>query len=108
MPEKRSASRCLALDLHRAETAAVLCSFQLGDSPPAPRKTFRMHWELRCEHLWYRSFYLFSFGERCRQPDIVAVGFSAEVVTMPPAAPLAHWTLASVQSASREHARLPL
>ena len=39
------------------------CSFQLGDRPPAPRKTFRMHWELRCEHLWYRSFYLFSFGE---------------------------------------------
>ena len=39
-----------------------VCSFQLGDRPPAPRKTFRMHWELRCEHLWYRSFYLFSFG----------------------------------------------
>ena len=22
-----------------------------------------MHWELRCEHLWYRAFYMFSAGE---------------------------------------------
>ncbi|KAK9807138.1 hypothetical protein WJX73_009866 [Symbiochloris irregularis] len=36
--------------------------YRLGDRPPAPRRTFRTHWELRCEIQWYRSFYLFSLG----------------------------------------------
>ena len=36
--------------------------FKLGDRPPAPRRTFRTHWELRCELQWYRSFYMFSLG----------------------------------------------
>lgn len=36
--------------------------YKLGDRPPAPRRTFRTHWELRCEQQWYRAFYMFSLG----------------------------------------------
>ena len=42
-----------------------LCRFVIGDRPPAPRKSFRGHWNTRCEPEWRRAFFMFSIGEDC-------------------------------------------
>lgn len=40
-----------------------LCS--LGDRPPAPARSFAMHWSQRCETSWRRAFLLFRLGVLC-------------------------------------------
>jgi hypothetical protein len=39
---------------------SCLCSW--GDRPPAPARSFAMHWAQRCEQSWRRAFLLFGLG----------------------------------------------
>ena len=41
----------------------ALCRHRLGDRPPVPRKSFKAHWDSRCEGEWRRAFYMFSLGK---------------------------------------------
>ncbi|GMH34123.1 hypothetical protein BSKO_01957 [Bryopsis sp. KO-2023] len=36
--------------------------YRFGERPPAPARSFDIHWEQRCENEWRRAFYLFSAG----------------------------------------------
>ncbi|KAK9828657.1 hypothetical protein WJX72_001365 [[Myrmecia] bisecta] len=36
--------------------------YKPGDRPPAPRRTFRKHWETRCQDEWRRALYMFVAG----------------------------------------------
>ncbi|WIA19221.1 hypothetical protein OEZ85_003861 [Tetradesmus obliquus] len=40
-------------------------SYGWGDRPPAPARSFAMHWAQRCEQSWRRAFLLFGLGIPC-------------------------------------------
>ena len=37
--------------------------YEIGNRPPAPKRTFKGYWDLRCEDSWRRALYLFSAGK---------------------------------------------
>lgn len=41
---------------------AFAADYRPGDRPPAPRRTFAVHWARRCERHWRRAFRLFTAG----------------------------------------------
>jgi len=47
----------------RPEFCNVCGRFVVGDRPPTPRKSFRGHWDARCESEWRRAFLMFSLGD---------------------------------------------
>ena len=38
------------------------CRYEVGNRPPAAKRTFKGYWDLRCEDSWRRALYLFSAG----------------------------------------------
>ncbi|KAG2449112.1 hypothetical protein HYH02_005860 [Chlamydomonas schloesseri] len=46
--------------MHRCQ--AFVANYRPGDRPPAPVRTFAVHWARRCEHEWRIAFRLFSTG----------------------------------------------
>ncbi|KAG2444610.1 hypothetical protein HXX76_001354 [Chlamydomonas incerta] len=46
--------------MHRCQ--AFIANYRPGDRPPAPVRTFAVHWARRCEHEWRIAFRLFSTG----------------------------------------------
>ena len=57
------ARRALGIASSWRVTPAVNCRYKPGNRPPGPRRTFRNHWDTRCEGEWKRAFYLFSLGK---------------------------------------------
>lgn len=51
------------MKLHELLRSVAPCRYKPGCKPPAPKRTFRNHWNTRCEGEWHRAFYMFSLGE---------------------------------------------
>lgn len=62
LPSKQSFLPIAALQ-YEFDSGGVLGRYKPGSKPPAPRRSFRNHWESRCEGEWNRAFYLLAFGE---------------------------------------------
>jgi hypothetical protein len=57
-----------------------------GAQPPAPRRTFAMHWEQRCERSWRRAFMLFGAGVPCLFANLAVAGWIKFSGSVPAAA----------------------
>lgn len=49
------------------------CRYALGSKPPAPSRTFRNHWDTRCESEWNRAYFLFALGQWLQQTTFLCL-----------------------------------
>lgn len=50
-------------------------SYQIGDRPPFPRKTFENFWDIRCEDDWRRAFQLYALGVLSFLVSLIPIGW---------------------------------
>eukprot|EP00882_Tetradesmus_deserticola_P005990 GHRQ01006307.1.p1 GENE.GHRQ01006307.1~~GHRQ01006307.1.p1 ORF type:complete len:324 (+),score=124.39 GHRQ01006307.1:417-1388(+) len=54
---------------------AFAYNYSPGDRPPAPARSFAMHWAQRCEQSWRRAFLLFGLGIPCLFANLSVAAF---------------------------------